>query len=203
MPASSILDEDDMTRARMIETTCHRSHVTSGEPEIAACFEVEPFIEARMAEHGHMIGTPLTRLRRLACDAAEANTGVAELAEMDRKIACFCNDLPECCRREEQMVFPALVRLQSQTHITSCRAGMIAARLRFMIAEQQALLSELAGAIEIIERHRSPAGSCESCHELLREAQSFEGVLVAHIRREQEELFAWGVAREAELVQKR
>ena len=168
---------------------------------VATTFDVELFIEHHTAEHEQFTGERLTRLRELACEAAQANGGVTELLDMDQKIACFCNDLPECCRREEQMVFPALLRLKSQTHITSCKAGMVAARLRFMVAEQQMLLSTLADAIQILQRHLSPAGPCELCHELLREARSLESELVVHIRREQEELFAWGISREAELVQ--
>jgi iron-sulfur cluster repair protein YtfE (RIC family) len=180
----------------------HLPSETSGAPDRANDFDVEAFIEAHVVEHGRLMGGRLARLRQLASDTAEANVVVAELAEMDRRIGCFCNDLPECCRREEQMVFPALLRLRSQIQISSCKAGMVAARLRFMVAEQDALLAALTDAIGIVKRNLSPAGPCESCHQLLREATSFESELVAHIRREQEELFAWAVAREAELVQK-
>jgi iron-sulfur cluster repair protein YtfE (RIC family) len=174
---------------------------TSPDSFQATGFDVESFIEQHAAEHERFTGERLARLRQLACEAAEANAGVAELADMDQKIGCFCNDLPECFRREEQMVFPALLRLGSLARISSCKAGMVAARLRFMVAEQQMLLSALANAIEILERHLSPVGPCESCHGLLREAKSLESELVAHIRREQAELFTWGVAREVELVQ--
>jgi iron-sulfur cluster repair protein YtfE (RIC family) len=185
----------------MSKTSRDLSHESSAAP--AAVFDVESFIDQRKAEHGHLTSGRLARLRELAYEAADANSSIPELGEMDRKIACFCNDLPECCRREEQMVFPALRRLCLQSHISSCKAGMVAARLRFMVAEQQMLLSTLADAIEILERHLSPAGPCESCHRLLQEAASFALELGAHIRREQEELFAWGVAREADLVHKR
>ena len=170
----------------------------------ATGLDVESFIEQHAAEHEGFTGAGggrLTRLRELACEAAQANADLAELIDMDRKIACFCNDLPECFRREEQMVFPALLRLKAQTHISSCKSGMVAARLRFMVAEQQMLLSTLADAITILQVHLSPAGPCESCHELLRETKSLESELAAHIHREQRVLFAWGAAREAELVQ--
>jgi iron-sulfur cluster repair protein YtfE (RIC family) len=163
--------------------------------------DVANFIQERVVEHALLGGARLARLRVLACEAAEANAGIPELAQMDHRMACFCNDLAECCRREEQMVFPTLLRLRSQTHITSCKAGMVAARLRFMVAEQQALLSALAEVIGMVERNLSPAGPCESCHQLLHEAKAYVSDLAAHVRREEDELFAWGVSREAVLVQ--
>jgi iron-sulfur cluster repair protein YtfE (RIC family) len=173
---------------------------SSAAPCAVGVFDPKAFIEQRRAEHEQFLGGRLARLRELTCTAAEANARAADLADMDQKIACFCNDMPECCRREEQMVFGALLRLASQTHITACKAGMIAARLRFMVAEQRALLSLLDDAVKIVERNLSPAGPCESCHQLLAEANSFQAALVTHILREQQELFAWAIAREAELV---
>jgi iron-sulfur cluster repair protein YtfE (RIC family) len=167
----------------------------------ATDFEVASFIEEQVAEHACLIGERLSRLRELASDAVAANADIAELAEMDQKIAFFCNDLPECCRREEAMVFPTLLRLRSQTHISSCKAGMVAARLRFMIAEQNVMLSALADVVEIVGRNLSPTGPCESCHQLLQAAKQFQSELVAHVQREQEELFVWAIAREAALVQ--
>jgi iron-sulfur cluster repair protein YtfE (RIC family) len=184
----------------MISGTSHPVHAPSTARD-AEDLDVASFVADRVAEHHLLAGARLSRLRELASEAAEANGDVAELAAMDQKIAFFCNDLPECCRREESMVFPTLLRLCSQTHISQCKAGMIAARLRFMVAEQNALLSSLAAVIEIIGPKLSPAGPCESCHQLLQAAKAFQSELIAHIRREQDELFAWAVARETALVQ--
>jgi iron-sulfur cluster repair protein YtfE (RIC family) len=186
----------------MISETSHPVHAPSAAQN-AGDLDVASFVADRVAEHHLLAGARISRLRELASEAAEANADVAELAAMDQKIAFFCNDLPECCRREESMVFPMLLRLHSQTRISQCKAGMIAARLRFMVAEQNALLSSLAEVIEIIGRNLSPAGPCESCHQLLQAAKSFQSDLIAHIRREQVELFEWAVAREAALAQRK
>src|SRR3954454_17144026 len=101
--------------------------------------DVSEFIDARIAEHHEMLGDPLARLRKLAGDTAERNPDVPGLAAIDQMVAFFCNDLRECCRREETMVFPALLRLRAQTSIRDCHAGAVRARLRFAAAEQDAL----------------------------------------------------------------
>src|SRR5215212_6674136 len=92
---------------------------------------VDRFIADRIAEHRGLLDDRLTRLRVLSCDTAEGNAQIADLAAMDQQVAFFCNDLRECCEREEAMVFPALTRLQHQTHVSHGHAGMVRARLRF------------------------------------------------------------------------
>lgn len=168
---------------------------------VTPVFELSSFILDRAAEHHALLaGTRLTNLRALAVEAAESNADVPELAAMDHTVATFCNDLRECFGREESMVFPALVRLETQTHVSRCHAGMIRARLRFMVAEQDALLASLSGAGDIARRHLSPTGPCESCHQLLLAIESLHAEVHAHVAREQDELFAWALAREDALI---
>jgi iron-sulfur cluster repair protein YtfE (RIC family) len=161
---------------------------------------VAPWIEASRHQHIELLGARLTRIRLLACEAVEGNPGAADLAMIDRQVAMFCNDLRECCGREETMVFPALLRLREQTRISSCKAGMIKARLRFMTAEQTAVAAALRDIIAAARAHLSPGGPCELCHELLRACDALRVELEDHLRREQEELFAWAVAREEQLA---
>jgi hypothetical protein len=79
-------------------------------------------------------------------------------------------------------------------------AGMIKARLRFMTAEQTAVAAALRDIIAAARAHLSPGGPCELCHELLRACDALRVELEDHLRREQEELFAWAVAREEQLA---
>jgi len=162
--------------------------------------DVEAFVAQRTSEHQQWLGDRLSRLRELAADAAASNSHIAEMATMDQKVAFLCNDLRECFEREESMVFPALVRLRQQTHISRCHAGMVRARLRFMVAEQEAVAALLAQATEIARRHLSPTGPCEACHDLIAALESLNAELTAHRRREQDELFAWALDREDQLI---
>ena len=102
--------------------------------------------------------------------------------------------------REEQQLFPMLIRLEQQTQVTRCHAGMI--RSRIMMAERD--LARIRGVIrrlaDLAEEHLSPEGSCEACHELLAIARAMLLDLAEHTRKESELLFPWAVEREAALV---
>lgn len=165
-----------------------------------ADFDVDGFVARRVTEHQQWLGDRLVRLREFAANAAAVNPSVAEMAELDQKVAFLVNDLRDCVAREESMVFPALARLREQTQVSRCHAGMVKARLRFMVAEQDALAASLAEAREIAHRHLSPAGPCETCHALVADLESLEVELTEHLRKEQDELFAWALAREESLV---
>ena len=161
--------------------------------------QLENFLAACDADHQRFVDR-LARLRAVAEEVAAGNPSVSALAEMDRKAALLCNDLRECCGREQALIFPMLLRLAAQSSISRCNAGMIRARLRFLIAEQEAALAGLGEIVATARRHLSPDGPCEACHELLELALGFEAELAEHIRREQDELFAWAIERENQLA---
>jgi iron-sulfur cluster repair protein YtfE (RIC family) len=190
-------EQDEAVLIASSESAIYHTVIASVTP----VFDVSRFILDRAAEHHALLaGSRLTNLRALATEASEANAQMPELAAMDHTVATFCNDLRECFAREESMVFPALLRLQTQTHVSRCQAGMIRARLRFMVAEQDALLLSLSDAGDIARRHLSPTGPCESCHQLLLAIESLQADLHPHVAREQDELFAWALAREDALI---
>jgi iron-sulfur cluster repair protein YtfE (RIC family) len=154
---------------------------------------VAEWVVQSQRQHVDLLGM-LPRLRALASET--------DFAEIDQRMGMLCNDLRECFAREESMVFPILLRFAEQTRISACKAGAIKARLRFMIAEQNAAANAVEQIISIIRRRLSPDGPCESCHELLRVLQPFEAVLHFHFRREQDELFAWAIEREEHLIRR-
>jgi iron-sulfur cluster repair protein YtfE (RIC family) len=101
---------------------------------------------------------------------------------------------------EQQTLFPMLRRLQRQTFVSKCHAGMV--RSRVGIAERD--LARIRGVMvrlrDLGNEILSPHGGCEACHELL-------GVVadaIANLRdlavKESEVLFAWAVAREQMLA---
>ena len=102
--------------------------------------------------------------------------------------------------KEEQALFPMLRRLEQQTIVTKCHAGMI--RSRIMMAERD--LARIRGVMvrlkELAHEHLSPGGPCEGCHELLKVIDQILTDLREHTRLECEVLFAWAIEREAALV---
>jgi iron-sulfur cluster repair protein YtfE (RIC family) len=102
--------------------------------------------------------------------------------------------------REERIAFPSLIRLEKQTQVSRCHAGMI--RSQLMMAERD--LARIRGVMmrlrELAEEILSPAGPCEICHELLSVIDALLGDLQEHTRKESQLLFPWAIAREAELA---
>lgn len=103
---------------------------------------------------------------------------------------------------EEEILFPMLARLQEQTVISKCRAGII--RARVVVAERD--LARIRGVVlrlrDLAEEFMSPRGPCEACHELLSLVRALLADLREHTRKESEILFPWAVAREAELAER-
>jgi iron-sulfur cluster repair protein YtfE (RIC family) len=159
-------------------------------------------IAQRIAEHKELLGERLNHIRAMSIEAAAGNATIADLVEMDQKVAFFCNDLRECCEREEKVVFPALTRLHAQASLSRCQGGAVKARLKFMRAEQEAAANALAAITDLAHRHLSPGGPCESCHDLLIALESLSAALHAHLGKEQDELFAWALAHEEALMQR-
>jgi iron-sulfur cluster repair protein YtfE (RIC family) len=102
---------------------------------------------------------------------------------------------------EQSSVFPALTRLETQSHISRCRAGMIAARVRWLLHEQATLLDAIAELQQDATQHLSPAGPCESCHALVRDLSHFQADLKRHVRDEKERVLDWAVLREKVLTE--
>jgi iron-sulfur cluster repair protein YtfE (RIC family) len=102
---------------------------------------------------------------------------------------------------EEEVLFPMILRLQQQTVISKCRAGMI--RSRVLLAERD--LARIRGVVlrlrDLAEEYLSPRGPCEACHELLEVVRALLKDLREHTRKESEIVYPWAVAREVELAE--
>jgi regulator of cell morphogenesis and NO signaling len=102
--------------------------------------------------------------------------------------------------KEERALFPTLKRLEHQTIVTKCHAGMINSRIS--MAERD--LARVRGVIhrlkELAHEHLSPTGPCEACHELLKVIDEVLLDLRKHTHKECEILFPWAIAREAALA---
>jgi regulator of cell morphogenesis and NO signaling len=102
--------------------------------------------------------------------------------------------------KEERALFPMLRRLEQQSVVTRCHAGMIRSRIQMAerdLARIRGVLVRLRG---LAREHLSPAGPCEACHELIRVIDEVVIDLREHARLECEVLFPWAIEREAALV---
>lgn len=103
--------------------------------------------------------------------------------------------------REEQLLFPMLERLEQQTVVTKCHAGMIRSRLMMAERDQARIRGVIARLIDLANEHLSPTGPCEACHELLKILADLQSDLHEHTRKECGVLFVWAVEREKLLAQ--
>jgi regulator of cell morphogenesis and NO signaling len=154
-----------------------------------------------IATHHALLRRQIPRVEQIARDitgyGAEDEPALVEIRQLAGGLAaCVQTQLD----REEQILFPMLARLEQQTEVTRCHAGMI--RSRLMMAERD--LARIRGVItrlrELAREHLSPAGPCEACHELLRVVDVVLADLHEHTRKECEVLFPWAIEREAALV---
>jgi len=101
---------------------------------------------------------------------------------------------------EEQILFPMLRRLEHQTQVSRCRAGMIASRVRITEREFARIRGVLLRLRELAKEYASPHGPCEFCHELSRMVETLLFELRQHADKELGVLYPWAVARELELA---
>lgn len=158
-------------------------------------------VEQILALHHAGLRGCLDALERLTTEAADANAAVApELLELPELagnfIACVSADL----NRQEQVLLPMIARLQEQTVVSGCHAGMIRSRVTLAEREQARAQGVLVRIRTLAHRYLSPSGPCEACHELLAHLEAIEQAMTrAHAASRQ--LFADAVKREAALTQ--
>jgi len=143
------------------------------------------------------------RIAQIVGEIASYNeAGNAIVMEMQQLIGGLCACVESQLAMEEEVLFPMLLRLQEQTVISKCRAGMI--RGRVMLAERE--LARIRGVVlrlrDLAEESLSPGGPCEACHELLHVVRALRADLSEHTRKESEILFPWAVERESELAER-
>jgi len=156
-----------------------------------------------VATHHALLRRQIPRIKAITADitrygAAEGDDpALLEIRQLAGGLAaCVAQQLD----REEQVLFPMLAKLEQQTEVSKCHAGMI--RSRLMMAERDAarIRGVLARLRELATENLSPAGPCEACHELLAVIDEVLGDLREHTAKECEMLFPWAVAREAALA---
>jgi iron-sulfur cluster repair protein YtfE (RIC family) len=142
----------------------------------------------------------LPALIDLIDDVVAGNRQLPEAASLSLKATELGEQLRWLFEREEENLFPALIKLETQFRISPCRAGMVGARVRCMMREQERVLEIVIEMQRLATQHLSPAGPCESCHNLLAMLSDLRLDLEQHLRLERERLFNWALAREAMLT---
>jgi iron-sulfur cluster repair protein YtfE (RIC family) len=171
-----------------------------GDPVTPDGTSIEALIDDITAIHHARLREQVEKIDELTRDIAEYGDGgdpaVLEIRQLVHGLAaCVHAQLTS----EEQLLFPMLRRLQHQTHITTCRAGMI--RSRVMITERE--FARIRGVMlrlrQLAAELASPDGPCEACHDLLRVVDALLGDLGEHAEKELTRLYPWAVARERQL----
>lgn len=171
-------------------------------PTLSPADSIASLLDRIVAMHHTRVRAATSRIEQLAremCDFAGADPSILlEIRQLAGGLgACADAHLD----REARLIFPTLRRLESQTSISRCHAGMI--RSQLAMAERE--LARIRGVVlrlhELARESLSPAGPCESCHELVSVASALIDDLRQYTLKESQVLFPWAIAREAELSQ--
>jgi iron-sulfur cluster repair protein YtfE (RIC family) len=166
----------------------------------------EPSLDQRLADitsvHHVYLRRQTHRIEQIVEEIAKYNdAGNAIVIDMRQLVGGLRACVESQLAMEDEVLFPMILRLQQQTVISKCRAGMI--RSRIVLAERD--LARIRGVVlrlrDLAEEFLSPRGPCEACHELLPVVRALLIDLREHTRKESEIVFPWAVAREAELAE--
>jgi len=154
-----------------------------------------------VATHHAALRIQLPRLRDLIDDvvAGASPQTAQELSELHPLYSRLLAEVGGNLSHEEQLVFPAILRIQHRTTIPACQAGMVASRVRLATAEHRRISDLLAKMRELSARHLSPSGPCETCHALQGMLSEIEAGMREHDRLEREGVFGPAVELEARL----
>lgn len=169
-------------------------------PSLCLPDSISALLEQLVAIHHRTAAAGSARIEALAREMSDfAGADAATLLEIRQLAGGLAACVSAHLDREQRMIFPSLRRLESQSFISRCHAGMI--RSQLAMAERE--LARIRGVVirlnELAREARSPAGPCESCHELVSVSSALIEDLREYTRKESQILFPWAIAREAEL----
>jgi iron-sulfur cluster repair protein YtfE (RIC family) len=142
-------------------------------------------------------------LEEAAADVARCNSQVPELRALPVQVRLFWSNFCALSEHEEHVVFPIVQRLPHKTVISPCHAGMIAARIKIVVRQQDALADALAEIGDVAKTHLSPAGPCETCHAFLQLLDTFQRDFGRYLRDQRIQLLEPAIERERELARRR
>jgi regulator of cell morphogenesis and NO signaling len=164
-------------------------------------FSAATLIADIVGNHHAHLRAQLPRIESVAADIVTyGDAGDPILAEIRQLVGGLRACVESQLDKEEKLLFPMLARLEEQTVVSKCHAGMI--RSRLVMAERDAarIRGVLARLRDLAMEHLSPAGGCEACHELIAVLDDLAADLKEHTRKECDVLFPWAVRREMELA---
>ena len=168
----------------------------SSESEI-----VEQLIESLASAHCALLETKLARIDEMAQEAASANPDIEELLLLRHRVRIVGDEVRRICDREENGLFSMIRRLHEARLISRCHAGMVAARVRFTVMDQEAVLQSVQELRALAAAPLSPRGPCALCHPIVEALDELRADLLTHFTSEREMLFAPAVERETRLAE--
>jgi len=167
--------------------------------DVSVAAQLSAWIHQALDAH-HAITAQLPRLEQLAGESADANQDEPECRALRETSAELSASISSLFDRESRMIFPMLRRLADQTSISPCRAGSVSAWVRQMIRMQTQIQEALNHLRELATAHLSPVGPCESCHNLLSQANLIANAFEKQAEFERKSLFDWAIIFEEELI---
>lgn len=144
--------------------------------------------------HHRYLWDELPALEALAAKVVSAHgTRHAELSEVRQLVVALRADLEPHMRKEEQVLFPAIARLEAGER--SFPFGHVANPVRVMMSEHEhagALLEQLRG---VTSEFVVPADGCASYRSLYERLERLEADTHLHIHKENNVLFPAAIAR--------
>ena len=171
--------------------TTSQHAATAGAPP-----SIEQLIETASAAHVTLLSGQVKLANDLAEQACGANPDQEDLLLLRHRTRLLAEDLSRLFEREEHGVFPMIRRLDQATSLRPCHVGMMQARVRFTVVDQEALLASLSKARSLSVVQLAPQGPCEVCRSLSQVLDELATELHRHHDFEQSVLFRRATERE-------
>jgi iron-sulfur cluster repair protein YtfE (RIC family) len=171
---------------------------TDSQPHAAAAAPVaiEQLIESACNTHRSLISGHGLRINDLAEQACRANPTQEDLLLLRHRTRLLGEDLARLFEREEHGVFPMIRRLEGARSLRPCHVGMMRARVRFTVVDQEAILLTLSEVRSLTVVQLAPQVPCEICQAIALALDELSCELLRHHEFEQSILFRRATERE-------
>jgi regulator of cell morphogenesis and NO signaling len=150
-----------------------------------------------VSTHHAYLRDALPRLIRLSGKVAAAHGRVdPRLAQICQIVVGLSAELSSHMRKEELILFPMIRQLESDCGLPSFHCGTLANPIRQMVWEHDDASHAITQLRRMTDDYTAPQWADESHRSLLRELQTLESDLEAHVQKENENLFPRALALE-------
>lgn len=171
-----------------------------------ASLNIDELIDYIVDTHHVYMRDALPRVAELTSKAVESHGETQpELIELQDVYGAMMHELREHTRKEEQVLFPYVKRLQqlkqSEANLSQSQVGSVQAPINVMETEHSGACDALRRIRSLTNEYSLPNASDDTLKALYSELQTLENDIWQHIHLENNILHPRAIALEAELVQ--